>query len=168
MTTVPLQRDIGAYVSNRIALGPITVVTDDANDGTEIDGLNFDRQSFTNESEPPLSAVLVLPWALLGATTLADSWDIDVQLQSGATTTAFADVAFKDGSTVSNNTIIYDSDDAAFALEGQISVKVNLGPLGRFVRCQVTSSFTGTTATTKSLAVGAIWVTGGSNIIPAA
>ncbi len=168
MSEMALQRDIGAYVSNQIALAPNVIISADTPDGVEQNGVNFDRQSFTNESEPPLSAVLAIPFNVAGGTTLADSWTVNVQLQESPEGTTFVDVTFKDGTTRSDNTIIADTDDTAFVADGVLSVKINLAPLKRFVRIQVTPTFVGTTAATKILSIGGVFVTGGSNIIPAA
>ncbi len=168
MSEMALQRDIGAYVSNQIALSPNLLESGDTPDGVEQDGVNFDRQSFTNESEPPLSAVLAVPWSVVGGTTVAETWAVNIQLQESPEGTTFVDVAFKDGSTRDDNVITIQTDASAFATDGVISAKINMGPLKRFVRVQITPTFTGTTASTKTIAISGVFVTGGSNIIPAA
>ncbi len=168
MSEMALQRDIGAYISSRIALGPNTVVSSTL--VPEQDGEKFDRQSFTNESEPPLSAALVFPFNVIGGTTAVAGWAISVHLQHSDTTesTAFADATFKDGTTVFESTISNDTDAADFLADGVLSVNVNLGKLKRFVRCQVTHDYSGTTSSSRTMSIGGVWVTGGSNIIPAA
>ncbi len=168
MSEMALQRDIGAYVSNIIALAPNSAISGDTPDGVEQDGPNFDRQSFTNESEPPLSASLAIPFNVAGGTTVAESWAVNIQLQESPEGTTFVDVTFKDGSTRDDNTVTIQTDAAAFVTDGVLSVDINLGKLKRFVRVQVTPTFTGTTAATKILSIGGVFVTGGSNIIPAA
>ena len=62
----------------------------------------------------------------------------------------------------------YQVESVLKGVDGVISAKINLGPLKQFVRVQVTPTFTGTTAATKIISIGGVFVTGGSNIIPAA
>ncbi len=168
MSEMALVKNIGAYVLGEPALAITNVNAGAAGDGGEVDGFDFDRQQYANEQEPPMSAALMINVALTGGTTVPESWDIDVQLQDGATTAAYADVTLKDGSTSFTETMTIDTDDAAFKANRIVTVDLNLMKLRRFVRVQVTPTFTGTTTTTKDIDFSAIYVTGGSNIIPAA
>jgi len=168
MSEMALQRDIGAYIAPEPALIPNVVVSGDNPDGVEQNGVNLDRLKYTPESEPPLSAQLALNFNLAGGTTIAETWTVHVQVQDGPTTTAYTDVLLKDQSTAFDATIVFDTDDAAFVADSVLRVDVNLAGLRQHVRAQVTPAFVGTTAATKILNISGQWITGGSNIIPAA
>ncbi len=168
MSEMALQKNIGAYVLGEPALAFNNIESGAAGDGTEIDGLDFDRLQYVNEQEPPLSAKLMINVRVGGGTTVVESWDVDVQLQDGASTAAYADVTLKDGSTSFTETVTIQTDAAGFKANRIVEVNLNLMKLRQFVRVQVTPTYTGTTSTAKDIDLSAIFVTGGSNIIPAA
>ena len=168
MSEMALVKDIGAYVLGEPALAITNVNAGAAGDGGEVDGFDFDRLQYANEQQPPASAALMIQVALTGGTTVPESWDIDVQLQDGASTASYADVTLKDQTTSFTQTLTIDTDDADYKANRIVTVPLNLQKLRQFVRVQVTPTFTGTTTTTKDIDFSAVYVTGGSNILPAA
>lgn len=168
MSEMALVKNIGAYVLGEPALAITNVNAGAAGDGGEVDGLDFDRLSYSNEQQPPASAALMINVALTGGTTVAESWDVTVHVQDGETTAAYTDVTLKDGTTVFVETLTIQTDAAAYKANRIVQVELNLQKLRRFVRVQIQPDFTGTTTTAKDIDFSATFVTGGSNIIPAA
>jgi hypothetical protein len=164
-------RDIGSQLFPVNAVNARTVTNTTVIDGVAINGRVIDRRGDGSDvNDLYLSAKVVIPFdatlVSTGTATLA------LKLQHSATTVsgAFVDYDAKDGSTVTNSTLSGSTVSGSTAQRGVLTQDFDLSSANRYVRVELTPSFSHTTAssvTDEDFDFGGVVVLGGADVNPA-
>lgn len=157
------QRDIGAYITPKNALNPVTVTAGTTADANEYEGHIIDRRSDLDDLL--LSAKVVLNYdASLGTTGASLTLASNIQHSDTTASSAFSDYDDKDGSTGASVTETRTTAGNA-SPSGVLAYDVDLSSAKRYVRVQATPTLSATATDTAD--IGGVIVFGGSDQPPA-
>lgn len=164
---IALMRDIGAHLATVAAYNPIVLnAGTTAEDNAEINGFSVDRELVNPSKSLQLScqSVVQYSYSLAAAATIALKFNLQDSASSGGTYADYDDIK---GSTVQSKTVGSTGSTASQSGNGVLRGNFDLSGAKRFVRMQVTATFTGTSTGSDDLDVGGVMVLGGYDTVPA-
>lgn len=158
MSKFTFAHDVDAYVKGVNAILPLTIST--TNDGNQANGNDIDRNSFGQLFQ---SCKLVVPVNTVLAAT--ETLTVIGNMQDGDTTAAYTDYDLADGTTGFSKVFGTTDSTAAQTIKDVVEVAVDLQAARRFIRCQITPTFSGST---DAGGIAGVFVMAGSVELPAA
>jgi len=159
-------RDIGSYLSMVNALNAQVVTGTTATDNTEINGFAVDRELVQAGRPVMLSAKLGVQYDYAFPATATLTLTGHVQ-HSSVSTAGWADLAFKNGSTSVAVTVGSTASTATQTGTGVLTGNVDLSGAKRYIRMQITPNWSTLTTLTEDVDLGAMFVLGGYDTLPA-